>query len=69
MLGGYESNNNRGRELKSAGQRLSEIFDIEKYHSQNIKGKGIKIAIFDSGISEVYSLDDDSSDNDFIKVK
>ena len=59
------------RQLKGAngGQKLSEIFNLEKYHSQNIKGKGIKIAIFDSGISEVFSKDHDYSDSDFLRVK
>lgn len=57
---------NPQRELKAAGIKLSEIFDLEKYHSQNIKGKGIKIAIFDSGLSEVFSKDNDYSDSDFL---
>ena len=42
------------RELKAAGVKLSEVFDLDKYHKQGITGKGVKIAIFDSGLADVY---------------
>lgn len=35
--------------------KLDEIFDLEKYHNKGIKGQGIKIAIFDSGLSDLYN--------------
>lgn len=38
-----------------SGYKLSDIFNLEKYHSQNIKGKGVKIAIFDSGLGEILA--------------
>jgi membrane-bound transcription factor site-1 protease len=59
----------KGRDLKSGGAKLNEIFDLEKYHSNNIRGKGIKIAIFDSGLSEVFSENKDYSDSPFLQVK
>jgi len=37
-----------------AGRRISEIMDIKKYHELGYKGKGIKIAILDSGLGPDY---------------
>jgi subtilisin family serine protease len=44
------------------GMKLNEIFNLEKYHSVlGHKGKGVKIAIFDSGLSEIYSEENSDS--------
>lgn len=40
------------------------MFEISKYHKQGIRGKGIKVAIFDSGLSDIYA-----KDNSYLKVK
>lgn len=52
-----------GRFLQQEGSRLSDIFDIAKYHIKGIKGKGVKVAIFDSGLSDFYT------NNPNLKVK
>ena len=43
------------------GERLDQIFNIDKYHKRGIKGRGVKIAIFDSGLSDIYSENQDTS--------
>lgn len=55
--------------MRSTGQKLSEIFDLAKYHNRDIKGKGIKVAIFDSGLSEAYSRGSEQSESEFLRVK
>ena len=42
------------------GERLDQIFNLEKYHKRGIKGRGVKIAIFDSGLSDIYSENQDT---------
>mgnify|MGYP001593279514 CR=1 FL=1 len=37
---------------KSTNFKLTEIFDLNKYHSLGIKGQGIKVAVFDSGLAD-----------------
>ena len=64
-----------GRELNAlssqSGVKLSDIFNIEEYHSKGIKGKGVRIAIFDSGLSDVYYTEDAEQpmQSGFLKVK
>lgn len=36
------------------GKSLSELFNLTKHHSRNVTGKGVKIAIFDSGLADKY---------------
>ena len=36
------------------GRSVKEIMDIEKFHAQGFKGKGIKIAILDSGLGQEF---------------
>jgi len=43
------------------GERLDRIFNLDKYHNRGIKGRGVKIAIFDSGLSDIYSENQDTS--------
>lgn len=57
------------RSLRTAGNRLSEVFKLEKYHQLGITGKGVKIAIFDSGLADIYSNNEDSFDSEFLNVK
>lgn len=48
---------------------MQDIFDLEKYHSQGIKGQGIKIAVFDSGLAEYIRDEQDNPDNAILKAK
>ena len=36
------------------GRSVKDIMDIEKFHAQGYKGKGIKIAILDSGLGQDF---------------
>lgn len=36
------------------GRSINDIMDIKKYHDLGYKGKGIKIAILDSGLGQEY---------------
>lgn len=49
------------RNMNQQGQSLADLFDLKTYHNQGIKGQGIKIAIFDSGLSDIYSSNEDHS--------
>jgi membrane-bound transcription factor site-1 protease len=50
-----------GSQQAQAGSKLTEIFkSAEKYHRAGQKGNGIKIAIFDSGLSEAYQGKEES---------
>lgn len=51
------------------GYALSDIFDLEKYHSQGIKGRGIKVAIFDSGLADYIREEQTNIDNSILKAK
>ena len=33
---------------------MADLFNLTKHHGRNITGKGVKIAIFDSGLAEKY---------------
>ena len=33
---------------------MSDLFNLTKHHGRNITGKGVKIAIFDSGLADKY---------------
>ena len=35
--------------------KITEIFDVKRYWEQNITGKGVKVAIFDTGIAEDFA--------------
>jgi hypothetical protein len=49
-----KSNDHEKTDRIGGGQPLDVIFDLEKYHKDGIKGQGIKVAIFDSGLGENY---------------
>ena len=51
-----KSNDHEKTDRIGGGQPLDVIFDLEKYHKDGIKGQGIKVAIFDSGLGENYQL-------------
>ena len=36
------------------GKSIDQIYDLTKYHNKGIKGRGIKVAILDSGIGQDY---------------
>ena len=36
------------------GRAVMDIMDVEKFHKRGHKGKGIKIAILDSGLGEEF---------------
>ena len=40
--------------LSKKGKSMAELFNLTKHHGRNITGKGVKIAIFDSGLAEKY---------------
>ena len=33
---------------------LDQLFPLEKYHQRGVSGKGVKIAIFDSGLAQKF---------------
>lgn len=33
---------------------MDTIFDLSKYHKNGIRGQGIKVAVLDSGLAEIY---------------
>ncbi len=37
-------------------QKIWDLIPVEDFWKQNVTGKNIKIAIFDTGISEAYAL-------------
>ena len=39
---------------KIKGKSMSELFNLAKHHDRNVTGKGVKIAIFDSGLADKY---------------
>ena len=44
----------KDKEALESGQSLDQLFGIEKYHRKGITGKGIMVAIFDSGLAQKY---------------
>lgn len=52
------------------GSKLSEVFNLNKYHSEGLRGHGIKIAVFDSGLAESISKNQESTqDSEVLKTK
>jgi hypothetical protein len=41
-------------ETPKESKSLDQLFNLQKYHEQGITGKGIKVAIFDSGLAQKY---------------
>lgn len=40
---------------------MNDFIDFKKYWERNITGKGVKIAVFDTGISESYFQNNDKN--------
>ena len=36
------------------GKSMADLFNLTKHHGRNVTGKGVKIAIFDSGLADKY---------------
>ena len=41
-------------EKENEKRSLDHLFDLKKYHEKGITGKGVKVAIFDSGLAQKY---------------
>ena len=55
------------------GRSTKEIMDVDRFHARGYKGKGIKIAILDSGLGQEFQQinsnnDDDSTRMNIVKI-
>lgn len=51
-----EADYSDAREVANVGSYANQLLEVSKFHALGIKGQGIKVAVFDSGIQEHVAL-------------